>query len=131
MLTGKTILEPGWRKIFAGERTENDEEQGENRILPDFVKGESGPHEPALQKKATQPPKYYTEGTLLRAMESAGKTVDDEELREAMKENGIDVVIGNNQKKQIVEILEQHMHGVENKRLEIAKENTFIPLMRV
>ena len=87
--TGKTILEPGWRKIFAGEKTENDEEQGENRILPDFVKGESGPHEPALQKKATQPPKYYTEGTLLRAMESAGKTVDDEELREAMKENGI------------------------------------------
>lgn len=87
--TGKTILEPGWRKIFAGERTEDDEEQGENRILPDFVKGESGPHEPALQKKATQPPKYYTEGTLLRAMESAGKTVDDEQLREAMKENGI------------------------------------------
>ena len=87
--TGKTILEPGWRKIFAGEKTENDEEQGENRILPDFVKGESGPHEPALQKKATQPPKYYTEGTLLRAMETAGKTVDDEELREAMKENGI------------------------------------------
>lgn len=86
---GKVILDPGWRQIYAGEKAENDDEQGENRILPNFIKGESGPHEPSLLKKATQPPKYYTEGTLLRAMESAGKTVDDEELREAMKENGI------------------------------------------
>ncbi|MDE5827109.1 MAG: DNA topoisomerase III, partial [Duncaniella sp.] len=59
------------------------------RILPEFIIGESGPHKPSLQKRTTQPPKYYTEGTLLRAMESAGKTVEDEELREAMKENGI------------------------------------------
>jgi DNA topoisomerase-3 len=87
--TGKVILEPGWRSVYAGEKADNDDEQGDNRILPNFEIGESGPHEPSLLKKATQPPKYYTEGTLLRAMESAGKTVDDEELREAMKENGI------------------------------------------
>lgn len=87
--TGKVILEPGWRSVYAGEKADNDDEQGDNRILPNFEIGESGPHEPSLLKKTTQPPKYYTEGTLLRAMESAGKTVDDEELREAMKENGI------------------------------------------
>lgn len=87
--TGKVILEPGWRTVYVGEKADNEEEQGDNRILPNFEIGESGPHEPSLLKKATQPPKYYTEGTLLRAMESAGKTVDDEELREAMKENGI------------------------------------------
>ena len=57
--------------------------------MPPFTEGESGPHTPSTVKKTTQPPKYYTEGTLLRAMESAGKTVDDEDLREAMKENGI------------------------------------------
>ncbi len=67
------------------EKDKNEEEA----TLPVFVEGESGPHTPSLQKKTTQPPKYYTEGTLLRAMESAGNTVDDEELREAMKENGI------------------------------------------
>lgn len=87
--TGKVILEPGWRTVYVGEKADNEEEQGDNRILPNFEIGESGPHEPSLLKKATQPPKYYTEGTLLRAMESAGKTVDDDELREAMKENGI------------------------------------------
>lgn len=58
-------------------------------MLPSFVQGESGPHQPQLQEKTTTPPKYYTEATLLRAMETAGKTVDDEELRDAMKENGI------------------------------------------
>ncbi len=87
--TGKTILKPGWRQVYANQQEKADDEQGDNKILPPFVKGESGQHEPSLLKKATQPPKYYTEGTLLRAMESAGKTVDDEELREAMKENGI------------------------------------------
>ncbi len=90
--TGKVILEPGWRKVFesSSDKTNTTEdEQSEDKILPPFVIGEAGPHEPLLSKKATQPPKYYTEGTLLRAMESAGKTVEDEELREAMKENGI------------------------------------------
>lgn len=85
--SGKVIVEPGWRSIYAGK--DSSDETGEEGILPPFVVGESGPHEPSLLKKQTQPPKLYTEGTLLRAMESAGKTVDDEELREAMKENGI------------------------------------------
>lgn len=93
--TGKVILEPGWRSIYTSTNqqssTDNPEEQEqqEEGILPKFDVGESGPHQPYLLKKQTQPPKYYTEGTLLRAMESAGKTVDDETLREAMKENGI------------------------------------------
>ncbi len=87
--TGKVIINPGWRFVFEADNTNNEDVQGEDKILPHFEVGESGPHEPSLLKKMTQPPKYYTEGTLLRAMESAGKTVDDEELREAMKENGI------------------------------------------
>lgn len=87
--TGKVITRPGWRELFKNDKTDDDKTDGEDKILPDFTEGESGPHEPSLLKKQTQPPKPYTEGTLLRAMESAGKTVDDEELREAMKENGI------------------------------------------
>lgn len=87
--TGKVIVEPGWRNVYADNAEKSTDDEGDNKILPVFVVGESGTHEPSLLKKATQPPKYYTEGTLLRAMESAGKTVDDEELREAMKENGI------------------------------------------
>lgn len=97
--TGKVITLPGWRAVYEKEKntTANDgnaesqdsTENTEDNILPPFVNGESGPHEPAIVKKTTQPPKYYTEGTLLRAMETAGKTVDDEELRDAMKENGI------------------------------------------
>ena len=87
-VTGRQILKMGWREVFAKERQE-DEPQEEQKSLPAFVKGESGPHEPQLQEKTTTPPKYYTEATLLRAMETAGKTVEDEELRDAMKENGI------------------------------------------
>ncbi len=87
--SGKVIVQPGWRSVYASEKSSAEEQQGDDKILPSFDVGESGPHEPALLKKMTQPPKYYTEGTLLRAMESAGKTVDDEELRDAMKENGI------------------------------------------
>lgn len=86
--TGKVIVEPGWRIVYESDKSSADE-QSEDKILPPFTVGESGPHQPSLLKKMTQPPKYYTEGTLLRAMESAGKTVDDEELRDAMKENGI------------------------------------------
>ena len=86
--TGKVIIEPGWRVLYASEKSADDQ-QSDDKILPQFTIGESGPHDPSLLKKTTQPPKYYTEGTLLRAMESAGKTVDDEELRDAMKENGI------------------------------------------
>ena len=87
-VTGRQILKMGWREVFAKEKQE-DESQEEQKSLPTFVKGESGPHEPQLQEKTTTPPKYYTEATLLRAMETAGKTVEDEELRDAMKENGI------------------------------------------
>lgn len=84
--TGKEILEPGWRVLYPKQTSNN---QDEDKILPTFTKGESGPHQPQLTQKFTQPPKPYTEATLLRAMETAGKLVDDEALREALKENGI------------------------------------------
>lgn len=87
-VSGKQILEPGWRVVFAKEQVEEKEGE-EERVLPLFVKGESGPHVPDLNEKWTQPPKLYTEATLLRAMETAGKLVDNEELRDALKENGI------------------------------------------
>ena len=91
--TGKQILEPGWRVVFASAATTEDKDEKENseteRALPAFVKGESGPHQPSLAEKWTQPPKPYTEATLLRAMETAGKLVDNDELRDALKENGI------------------------------------------
>ena len=85
--TGKEITVPGWRVVFAGEQAD-DKDEKEN-LLPSFTVGESGPHTPGLTEKWTQPPKYYTEATLLRAMETAGKLVESEELRDAMKENGI------------------------------------------
>mgnify|MGYP001657465436 FL=1 len=106
-VSGKEILEPGWRTIYAQQPShpnnpstpqslnsqpsspEDDDKQDEERTLPTFVKGESGPHTPTLTEKWTTPPKYYTEATLLRAMETAGKFVDDETLRAALKENGI------------------------------------------
>jgi DNA topoisomerase-3 len=83
--TGKQIVEPGWRVVFPKTGNSTKEES----IMPEFTKGEKGRHEPELTEKETQPPKLYTEATLLRAMESAGKQVDDEELRDLMKENGI------------------------------------------
>ena len=89
-VTGKQILSPGWRVVFGSEpkdpEAETPEEDG---VLPDFQKGESGPHNPILKETWTQPPKPYTEATLLRAMETAGKLVDNDELRDALKENGI------------------------------------------
>ena len=100
-VTGREVLKPGWRAVFDKGQGDNvqstkdssDDENAENaeetKSLPAFVKGESGAHEPVLKEKTTTPPKYYTEATLLRAMETAGKTVDNDELREAMKENGI------------------------------------------
>ena len=91
-VTGRTILDPGWRTVYAKDvQTEDDEKkpEEEERTLPAFEKGESGPHQPTLTEKMTTPPPYYTEATLLRAMETAGKLVEDEELRRAMKENGI------------------------------------------
>lgn len=88
-VTGREILSAGWREVYAKDKPADEEEQDEAKTLPSFTKGESGPHVPQLQEKTTQPPKYYTEATLLRAMETAGKTVENEELRDAMKENGI------------------------------------------
>ena len=87
-VTGREVLKPGWRVVF-GKQQQEEGEEAEQKTLPAFVEGESGPHVPELQEKTTQPPKYYTEATLLRAMETAGKTVENEELRDAMKENGI------------------------------------------
>ena len=95
--TGKQILDMGWRVIFAKPQTNLPDGMGENdtdpsdeeRSLPTFKKGESGPHTPKLDEKWTQPPRPYTEATLLRAMETAGKLVDNDELRDALKENGI------------------------------------------
>lgn len=89
--TGKVITEPGWRKVLQPENNSGDgaDRDSDDKILPPFNVGESGPHDPSIVTKTTQPPKYYTEGTLLRAMETAGKTIEDEDLRDAMKENGI------------------------------------------
>ena len=95
--TGRVITDRGWKAVYDSAKDsakdnskdpakENDPEAKE---LPPFTVGESGPHVPFLGKKTTQPPKYYTEGTLLKAMETAGSTVDDEELRESLKANGI------------------------------------------
>ena len=109
-VTGREVLKPGWRVVFEKDNQNNQnnpntqntpntpinqndaedpEEEESSKSLPAFQKGESGPHEPQLKEKTTTPPKYYTEATLLRAMETAGKTVEDEDLRDAMKENGI------------------------------------------
>lgn len=83
--TGKQILDPGWRFVYQEEGTSSKDED----VMPVFEKGERGPHKPELQEKKTTPPAYFTEATLLRAMETAGKQVDDDELRDLMKENGI------------------------------------------
>ncbi len=91
-VSGKEILEPGWRVVYNKEEKPQDDEEkkgDEERTLPSFTKGETGAHIPTLTEKQTTPPKYYTEATLLRAMETAGKFVDDDELRAALKENGI------------------------------------------
>ncbi|MGM9804614.1 MAG: DNA topoisomerase 3 [Muribaculaceae bacterium] len=90
--TGKQIISEGWRTVFSKDAqpaAANGSDEPDNAIMPAFTQGEQGAHKPSLLKKATQPPKPYNEGTLLRAMETAGKLVDNEELREAMKENGI------------------------------------------
>jgi DNA topoisomerase-3 len=87
--TGRQIIDPGWRVIFAKEQNDEDDKNEQEKVLPNFVKGESGPHVPDLNEKWTQPPRPYTEATLLRAMETAGKLVDNDELRDALKENGI------------------------------------------
>ena len=86
--TGKQIIELGWREVYADQKTKKDSDE-EEKVMPLFTKGEKGPHEPKIHHGKTSPPKYYTEATLLRAMETAGKQVDDEEMRELLKDNGI------------------------------------------
>jgi len=85
--SGKQILTPGWRSVYAEDKKKSNKD--DESIMPTFVKGEKGPHEPRVDQKQTSPPKPYTEATLLRAMETAGKQVDDEEMREFLKDNGI------------------------------------------
>ena len=95
--SGKVITDPGWKRVYdsgkkqpaPAEETPDKKDGDDDSVLPAFEKGESGTHSPCLAKKTSQPPKYYTEGTLLKAMETAGSTVDDEELRESLKANGI------------------------------------------
>ncbi len=90
--SGKVILNPGWKTVYAKDAPAQDERtqaKEEEQTLPPFSVGKEGPHSPFLHKKTTKPPKPYTEGTLLKAMETAGTGIDDEDLREALKANGI------------------------------------------
>lgn len=96
--SGKVITDQGWKFVYSSDKASADRRESESaddesddggKTLPSFEKGESGPHDPFLQKRTTQPPKYFTEGTLLKAMETAGSLVDDEDLRESLKANGI------------------------------------------
>lgn len=88
--SGKQILSPGWRVVYGNTIQNDDDQKGDDsQLMPEFSIGEHGEHTPVLQEKQTQPPKLYTEATLLRAMETSGKQVDDDELRDLMKDNGI------------------------------------------
>ncbi len=87
--TGKKITNEGWRALYPPQKKSDDSSSGEDNLMPEFSKGESGSHNPSVVKRTTQPPKYFTEGTLLKAMETAGNLVEDEDLREALKANGI------------------------------------------
>ena len=89
--TGTQVVKEGWRAVYAkgSSRQEEEKDEGETKVLPGFVKGETGEHAPRLTERETTPPKPYTEATLLRAMETAGKDVEDAEAREMLKENGI------------------------------------------
>lgn len=88
--SGRVLLDPGWKTVYKGSKSDSSTVADQSaQTLPPFSKGESGPHNPFLAKKTSQPPKYFTEGTLLKAMETAGSTVDDEDLRESLKANGI------------------------------------------
>ncbi|AOW19814.1 DNA topoisomerase 3 [Urechidicola croceus] len=111
--TGKEIIEKGWRVVF---ENPNKNEKKEIGILPTFTKGEKGPHEPSFLEKETKPPKNFTEATLLRAMETAGKQVDDDEMREIMKENGIGRP---STRANIIETLFKRKYIVRNKKLVI------------
>ena len=119
--TGKQILDPGWRQIYAHEKKEEEDE----KVMPVFEVGESGPHEPRIHHGKTSPPKYYTEATLLRAMETAGKQVEDEEMRELLKDNGIGRP---STRANIIETLYKRKY-IEKKRKNIIATQTGIDLI--
>jgi len=119
---GKEIVNPGWRVLYPKNqqgKEENDKRKEEELVLPQFIKGEKGPHTPSLIEKQTHAPKYYTEATLLRAMETAGKTVDKSELRELMKENGIGRP---STRANIIETLFRRQYAVRKKKLVMASD---------
>lgn len=120
--TGKQILEPGWRVIYDGDK---DEDKEEETIMPHFDEGEKGPHEPYIHQGKTSPPKHYTEATLLRSMETAGRQVDDEEMRELMKDNGIGRP---STRANIIETLFRRKY-IEKKRKNIIATSTGIALI--
>lgn len=135
--SGREVLKPGWRVVFeqdkaqAGkieeDKDEEAEEQDSDKVLPAFVEGESGPHQPDLREKQTTPPKPYTEATLLRAMETAGKLVESEELREVMKENGIGRP---STRANIIETLFKRGYIVKEKRSQLKATATGIGLIQ-
>ncbi|NEW79338.1 MAG: DNA topoisomerase III, partial [Gelidibacter sp.] len=129
--TGKEILEKGWRIVFSASAPlstgSSTAEKLETGILPNFVKGEKGPHEPSFLEKATKPPNLFSEATLLRAMETAGKQIDDDELRELMKENGIGRP---STRANIIETLFKRKYIVRNKK-QILPTQTGIQLIHV
>ncbi|MFT6810566.1 MAG: DNA topoisomerase-3 [Saprospiraceae bacterium] len=122
--TGKEIINPAWKVLYPKSKKEDSDSDShdskeEEKILPSFKVGESGPHEPSLIEKHTQPPKYYTEATLLRGMETAGKMVKDEELRDLMKENGIGRP---STRANIIETLFRRKYAVRKKKLVLASD---------
>jgi DNA topoisomerase-3 len=125
--TGKQILEPGWRLVYDTEESVEKSKSDEDKIMPAFVQGESGPHVPRVDKKQTSPPKFYTEATLLRAMETAGKQVDDDEMRELLKDNGIGRP---STRANIIETLFRRKY-IERKKKNIIATQTGIDLIEV
>ncbi|MFA5298748.1 MAG: DNA topoisomerase 3 [Lutibacter sp.] len=125
--TGKEILEKGWRVVFDASASPSTSEKLETGILPNFIKGEKGPHEPSFLEKATKPPNLFSVATLLRAMETAGKQIDDDELRELMKENGIGRP---STRANIIETLFKRKYIVRNKK-QILPTQTGIQLINV
>ncbi|MDO9275446.1 MAG: DNA topoisomerase 3 [Lutibacter sp.] len=126
--TGKEILEKGWRVVFDTSAPLNaSAEKLETDILQNFIKGEKGPHEPSFLEKATKPPNLFSEATLLRAMETAGKQIDDDELRELMKENGIGRP---STRANIIETLFKRQYIIRNKK-QILPTQTGIQLIDI
>ncbi|MDG0972610.1 MAG: DNA topoisomerase 3 [Crocinitomicaceae bacterium] len=125
--TGKQILKPGWRVVYETESSSDKTKSDDDKIMPTFVQGESGPHVPRVDKKQTSPPKFYTEATLLRAMETAGKQVDDDEMRELLKDSGIGRP---STRANIIETLFRRKY-IERKKKNILATQTGIDLIEV